>query len=158
MASSIYKFQKQTPPRFRTKPLKEQNMGPDAITDKDRVQTRITCPRTPNLSTKERKRPLPVDCLSREQQEEKEAEEIKKYVYEHEYPTTTWYCMDFELLQTQKSVLNMASSDSQIDKPQRGRPKRAELPDVNINTCTHAHTHTRKESFFNMGLFNFATS
>ena len=29
---------------------------------------------------------------------------------------------------------NMASSDSKIDKPQRGRPKRAELPDVNINT------------------------
>ena len=27
----------------------------------------------------------------------------------------------------------MASSDSQIDKPQRGRPKRAELLDVNIN-------------------------
>ena len=25
----------------------------------------------------------------------------------------------------------MASSDSQIDKPQRGRPKRAELQDVN---------------------------
>ena len=28
----------------------------------------------------------------------------------------------------------MASSDSQIDKPQRGRPKRAELPDINFNT------------------------
>ena len=28
----------------------------------------------------------------------------------------------------------MGSSDSQIDKPQCGRPKRAELPDVNINT------------------------
>ena len=28
----------------------------------------------------------------------------------------------------------MASSDSQIDKPQRGCPKRAELPDININT------------------------
>ena len=28
----------------------------------------------------------------------------------------------------------MASSDSQINKPQRGRPKRAELPDVTINT------------------------
>ena len=28
----------------------------------------------------------------------------------------------------------MAISDSQIDKPQNGRPKRAELPDVNINT------------------------
>ena len=30
--------------------------------------------------------------------------------------------------------MNIANSDSQIDKPQRGRPKRAELPDVNINT------------------------
>ena len=28
----------------------------------------------------------------------------------------------------------MASSDSQIDKPQRGRPKRAKQPGVNINT------------------------
>ena len=28
----------------------------------------------------------------------------------------------------------MASRDSQIDKPQRGHPKRAELLDVNINT------------------------
>ena len=28
----------------------------------------------------------------------------------------------------------MASSGSQIGKPRRGRPKRAELPDVNINT------------------------
>ena len=28
----------------------------------------------------------------------------------------------------------MASSDSQIDKPQHERSKRAELPDVNINT------------------------
>ena len=28
----------------------------------------------------------------------------------------------------------MASSDSQIVEPQRGHPKRAELPDVNINT------------------------
>ena len=26
----------------------------------------------------------------------------------------------------------MASSDSQIDKPQHGHPKRAELPDVDI--------------------------
>ena len=36
--------------------------------------------------------------------------------------------------QTQKRVLNMARSDSQIDTQQRGRPKRAALPDVNINT------------------------
>ena len=34
-------------------------------------------------------------------------------------------------LKLRKSVLNMASSDSQIDKPQRERPKRADLPDVN---------------------------
>ena len=32
----------------------------------------------------------------------------------------------------------MVSSDSQLDKPQRGRPKTAELPDVNINTGTQS--------------------
>ena len=32
------------------------------------------------------------------------------------------------------TCLEHGSSDSQIDKPQRRRPKRAELPDVNINT------------------------
>ena len=32
----------------------------------------------------------------------------------------------------------MANSDSQIDKPQCGRPKRAELLDVNINTGTQS--------------------
>ena len=40
----------------------------------------------------------------------------------------------------------MASSDSQIDKPQRGRPKRAELPDANINTGAQS---INTESFFN---------
>ena len=30
--------------------------------------------------------------------------------------------------------MNVVSSNTQIDKPQRGCPKRAELPDVNINT------------------------
>ena len=40
----------------------------------------------------------------------------------------------------------MASSDSQIDKPQRGgRPKRAEPPDVNINTGAQS---INTESFF----------
>ena len=39
---------------------------------------------------------------------------------------------------SQKIVLNMASSDSQIDKPQRGRPKRAELSGININTGTQS--------------------
>ena len=35
------------------------------------------------------------------------------------------------------AALNMSSSDSQINKTQRGRSKRAELPDVNINTGVH---------------------
>ena len=39
----------------------------------------------------------------------------------------------------------MSSSDIQIDEPQRGRPKRAELPDVNINTCAQS-IGTRKAS------------
>ena len=39
----------------------------------------------------------------------------------------------------------MASNDSQIDKPQRGRPKRAELPDVNINTGAQS-IHTERAS------------
>ena len=38
----------------------------------------------------------------------------------------------------QSDVLNMGSSDSQIDKPQRGCPKRAELLDININTGTQS--------------------
>ena len=41
----------------------------------------------------------------------------------------------------------MASSDSQIDKPQRGRPKRAELPDININTGAQI-INTERAGFF----------
>ena len=41
------------------------------------------------------------------------------------------------------SVLNMASSHSQIDKPQHGHRKRAELPNVNINTGTQSITPGR---------------
>ena len=37
----------------------------------------------------------------------------------------------------------MTSSDSQIDKPQRGHPKRAELPDVNINTGAQSINNER---------------
>ena len=36
----------------------------------------------------------------------------------------------------------MASGDSQIDKPQCGCPKRAELPDVNINTGAQSIKYT----------------
>ena len=47
---------------------------------------------------------------------------------------------------SEKSSLNMSSSDSQINKPQVcGRPKRAELADVNINTGMQS---IYTESFF----------
>ena len=41
--------------------------------------------------------------------------------------------------------MNKASSVSQIDKLQRGRPKRAELLDVNINTGAQS-INTKKAS------------
>ena len=40
----------------------------------------------------------------------------------------------------------MASSDSQFNKPQRGCPKKAELPDVNINTGVQS-LNTERASF-----------
>ena len=40
----------------------------------------------------------------------------------------------------------MASNNSQIDKPQRGRSKRAELPDVNIKTGAQS-INTERASF-----------
>ena len=47
----------------------------------------------------------------------------------------------------------MASSNSQIDKPQRGRPKRAELPVVNINTSAQS---INTESLFNITYWNYS--
>ena len=43
----------------------------------------------------------------------------------------------------------MASNESQIDKPQSGHPKRAELPDVNINTACKVLTLRDRISAFN---------
>ena len=40
----------------------------------------------------------------------------------------------------------MAGSDSEIDKPQCGRPERAELPDVNINTGAQSINTAEKAS------------
>ena len=42
----------------------------------------------------------------------------------------------------------MACNDSQIDKTQRGRPKRVELPDVNINTGAQS-INTERDSLRN---------
>ena len=49
----------------------------------------------------------------------------------------------------------MASSDSQIDKSQRGRPKRAELPNVNINKGAQ---NINTERAFRPGLGTLRTS
>ena len=43
----------------------------------------------------------------------------------------------------------MESSDSQIDEPQRGRPIRAELPDVNINTGAQSMRRDVKHEVYN---------
>ena len=59
----------------------------------------------------------------------------------------------------------MASSDSQIDKPQCGRPKRAELPDVNIDTDAQSINTDRASLILerisfetNKRIYNFITS
>ena len=46
----------------------------------------------------------------------------------------------------------MVRSDSQIDKPQHGRPKRAELLDVNINTGTQSINSERVSLKFRVNL------
>ena len=47
----------------------------------------------------------------------------------------------------------MASSDSEIDKPQCGCPKRAELPDVNLDTGAQS-INTERASLIIMMVFN----
>ena len=47
----------------------------------------------------------------------------------------------------------MAGSDSRMDKPQRGRPKRAELLDVNINTGVQS-INTERASSRGLSLFS----
>ena len=82
MAYQVYKFQTTTPPRFRTR--KANDTGFKAADDDDEhekptaTHKSVTLPKTPNLCTKTRSRPLAEDVLSREEKEEKEAEEMKK--------------------------------------------------------------------------------
>ena len=56
-----------------------------------------------------------------------------------------------KLAYTQKGVLNMASSGCQIDKPQCGCPKRAELSDVNTNTGAQSINTERASLMLNFG-------
>ena len=50
-----------------------------------------------------------------------------------------------------EKCLNMASSDSQTNKPQCGCPKRAELMDVNINTGAQSINTERASLITNFG-------
>lgn len=80
MAQKVYQWQKKTPERFRVKSLQEQNQGPQhASTDK--APQKLTAPKTPNLKARERKRPLPSDCVSREEQEKMQEAEMKSYKF-----------------------------------------------------------------------------
>ena len=74
MAYQVYKFQTTTPPRFRTK--KATNEA--SCKSEPAAAPKITCPKTPNLATSSRARPVSADVLSKEEQEEQEAQAIKK--------------------------------------------------------------------------------
>ena len=74
MAYQVYKFQTTTPPRFRTK--KATNEA--SCKSEPAAALKITCPKTPNLATSTRARPVSADVLSKEEQEEQEAQAIKK--------------------------------------------------------------------------------
>lgn len=76
MAQKVYQWQKKTPERFRVKPVQEQNQGPPASMEK--TSQKLTAPKTPNLKAKDRKRPLPSDCMSKEEQEREQEAEMKR--------------------------------------------------------------------------------
>ena len=52
----------------------------------------------------------------------------------------------------------MASNDSQIDKPQHGHPKRAELQDVSINTGAQSPTELQFLHIFTLLPCNYKWS
>lgn len=79
MAQRVYQWQKKTPERFHVKPVSEQNQGPPSNTEK--ASLKLTAPKTPNLKSRDRKRPLSVDCLSKEEQEKIQEAEMKSYKF-----------------------------------------------------------------------------
>ena len=76
MAERVYQWQNKTPERYRMKPVSEQNQGPPNDTEK--TSLKLTAPKTPTLKSRGRKRPLPPDCLSKEEQEKIQEAEIKR--------------------------------------------------------------------------------
>ncbi|XP_033625483.1 targeting protein for Xklp2 homolog [Asterias rubens] len=78
MALAINQFQTRTPERFRTKPIAEQNKGPEPAADKPK-RKRLTHPKTPALESRNRHRP--VTAVSRTQQEELEVADMRNYKF-----------------------------------------------------------------------------
>ena len=76
MAQRVYQWQKKTPERFHVKPVSEQNQGPPGNSEK--ASLKLTAPKTPNLRSRDRKRPLSVDCMSKEEQEKIQEAEMKR--------------------------------------------------------------------------------
>ncbi len=76
MAQKVCQWQRKTPERLRVKPAEEQNQGPPASLEKTSLKP--TAPKTSDLKSKDRKRPLLTDCLSKEEQEKQQEAEIKK--------------------------------------------------------------------------------
>ena len=89
MAYQVYKFQTTTPPRFRTRKANDSGFKSDTSENVAHEKTTlahlkpVTLPKTPNLSTKSRSRPVAADVLSKEAREAKELEEMKKWVMIH---------------------------------------------------------------------------
>ena len=77
MAQKVYQWQQKTPERFRVKPVQEQNQGPPPA-GTDKASQKLTAPKTPNLKAGLRKRDLPSDCVSREEQEKIQEAEMKR--------------------------------------------------------------------------------
>ena len=66
MAEAIAKYQKATPPRFRRTIKKPPSARKSCVTDG------LTVPKTPNLSTKARTRPVNIKSAAMEEEEEME--------------------------------------------------------------------------------------
>lgn len=78
MAQAINLFHSKTPDRFRTKATKDANKGPcpmKAVHSKPA----LTCPKTPALETRSRKRP--VTAISQAEKDDMEYKEMKSYSF-----------------------------------------------------------------------------
>ena len=58
------------------------------------------------------------------------------------------------VINSEKSLMNMASSNSQNNEPQHGWAKRTELPEVNIN-MERQSTNTERASLIRSSLYNW---